>query len=106
MADEGEGETTAVAVGWKERVEDRWRKMREHAEAYPYVWASYALVYGGFAFYGTWRWRKLRRTEDRVRALHRRLKQLHEEEEAAAKAAAPSKKGSNGPDAPPGGEGR
>ncbi|XP_015695251.2 uncharacterized protein LOC107304671 [Oryza brachyantha] len=66
------------------KLEEQWRKTKEHAETYPYVWGSYILVYGGLAAYLTWRWRKLRRTEDRVRVLQARLRQLAAAEESRA----------------------
>ncbi|KAI3435462.1 uncharacterized protein J3R85_006071 [Psidium guajava] len=72
------------AVGWKEMVEEQYRKIKENAETYPYVWASYILVYGGFALWTTYRWRVLRRTEDRVRVLQERLRKLAEAEESAS----------------------
>lgn len=72
------------AVGLKEMVEEQYRKIKENAETYPYVWASYILVYGGFALWTTYRWRKLRRTEDRVRVLQERLRKLVEAEESAS----------------------
>lgn len=66
------------------KLEEQWRKTKEHAETYPYVWGSYILVYGGLGAYLTWRWRKLRRTEDRVRVLQGRLRQLTAAEESQA----------------------
>ncbi|KAL6840277.1 hypothetical protein ACP4OV_030087 [Aristida adscensionis] len=78
------GETTAGGGGVIARLEEQWRKTKEHAETYPYVWGSYILVYGGLGAYLTWRWRKLRRTEDRVRALQERLRKLAAAEEAQA----------------------
>ncbi|XP_043723390.1 uncharacterized protein LOC122670534 [Telopea speciosissima] len=71
----------------KGKVEEQYRKIREHAETYPYVWASYIFVYGGLALWTTYRWRKLRKTEDRVRALQERLRKLVEAEESANSAA-------------------
>ncbi|KAH0455022.1 hypothetical protein IEQ34_016946 [Dendrobium chrysotoxum] len=78
--DERVGNTPAV---WKEKMVKEWQKIREHAETYPYVWGSYIVVYGSFGVYLTYRWRKLRRTEGRVRILQERLRKLVEEEEAA-----------------------
>ncbi|XP_043690960.1 uncharacterized protein LOC122641734 isoform X2 [Telopea speciosissima] len=72
---------------WKEKVEEQYLKIREHAETYPYVWASYIFVYGGLALWATYRWRKLRRTEDRVRGLQERLRKLVDAEESANSAA-------------------
>uniref|UniRef100_A0A0E0JRD0 Uncharacterized protein n=1 Tax=Oryza punctata TaxID=4537 RepID=A0A0E0JRD0_ORYPU len=71
------------------KLEEQWRKTKEHAETYPYVWGSYILVYGGLAAYLTWRWRKLRRTEDRVRGLQARLRQLAAAEESQAASTPP-----------------
>ncbi|XP_021887424.1 uncharacterized protein LOC110806789 [Carica papaya] len=71
------------AAGFKEMVEERYKKIKEHAETYPYVWASYIVVYGGFGLWMTYRWRKLRKTEDRVRILQERLRRLVEKEESA-----------------------
>ncbi|KAF7850237.1 hypothetical protein BT93_L5721 [Corymbia citriodora subsp. variegata] len=71
-------------VGLKEMMEEQYRKIKENAEAYPYVWASYILVYGGFALWTTYRWRKLRKTEDRVRVLQERLRKIVEAEESAS----------------------
>ncbi|GAB4843644.1 hypothetical protein Ancab_013609 [Ancistrocladus abbreviatus] len=83
--------TGDVAVGFGEMIEDRFRKLKEDAETYPYVWASYILVYGGFALWTTYRWRKLRKTEDRVRALQERLRKLVEAEESTSSAASTEK---------------
>lgn len=80
------GSEKAVVEGrrWMKMAEERWQAIREHAETYPFVWASYILVYGGIGVYMTYRWRKLRKTEDRVRALHMHLKKLVEADQAAA----------------------
>ncbi|CAM0883685.1 unnamed protein product [Alopecurus aequalis] len=69
---------------------EQWRNTKEHAETYPYVWGSYILVYGGLGAYITWRWVKLRRTEDRVRALQGRLRQLAAAEESQAASTSPT----------------
>ncbi|KAK7255947.1 hypothetical protein RIF29_29376 [Crotalaria pallida] len=71
------------ALGLKDSLEKQYLKMKEHAETYPYVWASYIVVYGGFALWTGYRWRKLRKTETRVRTLQERLRKLVEAEEAA-----------------------
>ncbi|GAV85578.1 hypothetical protein CFOL_v3_29014 [Cephalotus follicularis] len=76
------------AVGYRGMVEEHYRKIKEHAETYPYVWASYIVVYGGFSLWTAYRWRKLRKTEERVRALQLRLSKLVEAEETSG--AAPS----------------
>ncbi|XP_022719798.1 uncharacterized protein LOC111277665 [Durio zibethinus] len=86
---EGEGsqETTSTPPATLlELVQERYQKMKEHAETYPYVWASYTLVYGGLALWTMYRWRKLRKTEDRVRALQERLRKLVENEESGKSA--------------------
>lgn len=87
MATQPEGETTeqsssVPAAGLGEMIEQRYQKIKEHAETYPYVWASYIVVYGGLGLWTAYRWRKLRKTEDRVRALQERLRKLVEEESA------------------------
>ncbi|CAK7354756.1 unnamed protein product [Dovyalis caffra] len=89
MASQQKGEedqpsTSHPAAGFGAMVVERYRKIREHAETYPYVWASYIVVYGGFGLWTTYRWRKLRKTEDRVRALQERLRKLVETEEGAS----------------------
>ncbi|KAJ1438982.1 hypothetical protein SESBI_02757 [Sesbania bispinosa] len=73
----------SAAVGLKDSLERQYQKIKEHAETYPYVWASYIVVYGGFALWTAYRWRKLRKTEDRVRTLQERLRKLVEAEESA-----------------------
>ncbi|GLU06725.1 hypothetical protein SLE2022_237260 [Rubroshorea leprosula] len=87
MASQPEGEKSEQTVsvpeaGLGEMIQERYRKIKEHAETYPYVWASYIVVYGGFGLWTAYRWRKLRKTEDRVRALQERLRKLVEEESA------------------------
>lgn len=79
--------TSSPAVGLN-GIFEQYRKIREHAETYPYVWASYLVVYGGFGLWATYRWRKLRKTEDRVRALQERLRKLVDTEESAGSATA------------------
>ncbi|XP_011091902.1 uncharacterized protein LOC105172228, partial [Sesamum indicum] len=69
-------------IRWGGKIEEQYRKLKEHAETYPYVWGSYILVYGGFGLWLTYRWRKLRKTEDRVRALQERLRKLVEVEKS------------------------
>ncbi|KAG9440042.1 hypothetical protein H6P81_020207 [Aristolochia fimbriata] len=85
MESNAEGEEPKPLMSWKEKFEGQWRKTKEHAETYPYVWASYIVVYGGLAVYTTYRWRKLRKTEDRVRVLQARLRKLVEAEESSVK---------------------
>jgi hypothetical protein len=96
MATPGDGEdappppATGAGGSLIAKVGEQWRKTKEHAETYPYVWGSYILVYGGLGAYITWRWCKLRRTEDRVRALQARLRQLAAAEESQAASASPT----------------
>ncbi|TVU36418.1 hypothetical protein EJB05_18351, partial [Eragrostis curvula] len=102
MAAAGDGEATppqqetapaevgTAGGGVIAKLEEQWRKAKEHAETYPYVWGSYILVYGGLGAYLTWRWRKLRRTEDRVRGLQERLRKLAAAEESQATSASTS----------------
>ncbi|CAL0328213.1 unnamed protein product [Lupinus luteus] len=71
------------ALDLKDSLVQRYLKIKEHAEAYPYVWASYIVVYGGFALWTGYRWRKLRRTETSVRNLQERLRKLVEANESA-----------------------
>ncbi|XAR49108.1 hypothetical protein NMG60_11032178 [Bertholletia excelsa] len=77
--------SSTSAVGWW-TIEERYRKIKENAETYPYVWASYVVVYGGFGLWFAYRWRKLRKTEDRVRVLQQRLRKLVETQESATSA--------------------
>ncbi|TXG69466.1 hypothetical protein EZV62_004401 [Acer yangbiense] len=89
MATEQKGEddqltTSSQAAGFLGMIQEQYRKTKENAETYPYVWASYIVVYGGFALWTTYRWRKLRKTEDRVRGLQERLRKLVESEQSAS----------------------
>lgn len=77
-------------AGPAERVLAKYHELKEHAEKYPYVWASYAVVYGGFGLWFTYRWRKLRKTEDRVRALQERLRKLAQADESASSSSSAS----------------
>ncbi|GAB2220191.1 hypothetical protein Droror1_Dr00007834 [Drosera rotundifolia] len=88
-------------VGWGGAIEERYRKLKENAEAYPYVWASYIVVYGGFGLWFAYRWRKLRKTENRVRALQARLKELVDAEEVSSSAALTDKGPPHPADKPP-----
>ncbi|KAL5178329.1 hypothetical protein HKD37_08G023912 [Glycine soja] len=81
-----EDQAASTTMGFKDSLEKQYRKVKEHAETYPYVWASYIVVYGGFALWTTYRWRKLRKTEDRVRTLQERLRKLIEAEESTSSA--------------------
>lgn len=82
--DENHGAAGPSPTNLMETIENQYHNIKEHAETYPYVWASYIVVYGGFGLWTAYRWRKLRKTEDRVRALRARLKELVEAEESSA----------------------
>ncbi|RYR69657.1 hypothetical protein Ahy_A03g016210 [Arachis hypogaea] len=64
-------------------LQKQYLKIKENAETYPYVWASYIVVYGGFGLWTAYRWKKLRKTEDRVKNLQEKLRKLVETEESA-----------------------
>ncbi|XP_075488786.1 uncharacterized protein LOC142527744 isoform X2 [Primulina tabacum] len=74
-------EANPTAVGWRGKLQEQYQRIKTHAETYPYVWGSYILVYGGFGLWLTYRWRRLRNTEDRVRVLQERLRKLTEAEQ-------------------------
>ncbi|KAF9681812.1 hypothetical protein SADUNF_Sadunf05G0041500 [Salix dunnii] len=84
--EEDQPTTSPSAAGFGGMVVERYGKIREHAETYPYVWASYIVVYGGLGLWATYRWRKLRKTEDRVRVLQERLRKLVETQEGFSSA--------------------
>ncbi|KAL1196312.1 hypothetical protein V5N11_005455 [Cardamine amara subsp. amara] len=78
-----ESQPNQVAPGFVGAIEEQYKKLKDHAEAYPYVWGSYTVVYGGLFLWTAYRWRKLRRTEDRVRGLQAKLRKLVEDEQSA-----------------------
>ncbi|XP_021734596.1 uncharacterized protein LOC110701283 [Chenopodium quinoa] len=80
------------AVGIVRKVEAKYHELKKHAETYPYVWGSYAVVYGGFGLWFAYRWRRLRKTEDRVRVLQERLRQLAQAEESGSTSSSASTK--------------
>ncbi|CAN8256808.1 unnamed protein product [Cochlearia groenlandica] len=84
--DDKEIKPDQVAPGFVGAIEEQYKKLRDHAEAYPYVWGSYTVVYGGLFLWGAYRWRKLRRTEDRVRGLQTRLRKIVENEQSSVTA--------------------
>lgn len=83
--DQQEGRPAASGLGGI--VMEQYRKTKEHAETYPYVWGSYILVYGTLGCWLSWRWRKLRNMEDRVRALQERIRKQAEADELAESSA-------------------
>ncbi|KZV19584.1 hypothetical protein F511_13470 [Dorcoceras hygrometricum] len=86
---EHQQEASPGSVGWRGRIEEQYLKIKTHAEEYPYVWGSYILVYGGFGLWLTYRWRRLRNTEDRVRVLQERLRKLVEAEQPTTNSTQP-----------------
>ncbi|KAK1433410.1 hypothetical protein QVD17_10320 [Tagetes erecta] len=72
--------------GFKNAVFEQYRKAKENAEAYPYVWASYVIVYGGFGLWVAYRLKKLRNTEDRVKALQEKLRAVRQERDPTSSA--------------------
>ncbi|KAL5581993.1 hypothetical protein UlMin_014435 [Ulmus minor] len=81
---EEDQQTTGVQnIGLRGMLEEQYRKAKENAETYPYVWASYIVVYGGFGLWTAYRWKKLHKTEDRVQAKQEILLKLVEAEEFA-----------------------
>ncbi|CAN0916780.1 hypothetical protein LINGRAHAP2_LOCUS29892 [Linum grandiflorum] len=88
---------TPPASNFGARVVDQYRKLKEHAEAYPYVWGSYIVVYGGFGLYLAYRVRKLRQTEDRVRNLQERLRKLAKTTEPVASSSTASTSSATSP---------
>ncbi|KAL5998081.1 hypothetical protein ACLOJK_009016 [Asimina triloba] len=95
-SEEKGGEVKLPSTDWKQKIEEQYRSIKEHAETYPYVWASYIVVYGGLAVYTAYKWRKLRKTEDRVRALQGRLRKLVESEQASSSSSSLKPSSSNG----------
>lgn len=81
-----ESQPSQIAPGFVGAIEEQYKKLRDHAQAYPYVWGSYIVVYGTLALWTGYRWRKLRRTEDRVRGLQTKLRKLVQDEQAAVTA--------------------
>ncbi|KAF3640886.1 putative anaphase-promoting complex subunit 7-like [Capsicum annuum] len=72
---------------WAGKIQEQYQKIKENAETYPYVWGSYIVVYGGFGLWFAYRWRRLRKTEDRVRVLQERLRKLVQAEELTSSSA-------------------
>lgn len=89
--EEDEVTTPATSSGFMGKLEQKYREIKENAETYPYVWGSYIVVYGGFALWTGYRWRKLRKTEDRVRALQEKLRRRYEAEQLASSVASVEK---------------
>ncbi|XP_047336604.1 uncharacterized protein LOC124940163 [Impatiens glandulifera] len=84
-----EGKLSSSSPSWSSpfgMVAAQYRRIKENAETYPYVWGSYTIVYGGFGLWFTYRWRKLRRTETRVKVLQDKLRKLVESEETSTTA--------------------
>ncbi|KAL1324486.1 hypothetical protein HN51_034677 [Arachis hypogaea] len=75
--------SASSTVNLIDSLQKQYLKIKENAETYPYVWASYIVVYGGFGLWTAYRWKKLRKTEDRVKNLQEKLRKLVETEEYA-----------------------
>ncbi|CAH9117195.1 unnamed protein product [Cuscuta epithymum] len=84
---QGTGSSNGSLVG---RIQQQYNKIKENAETYPYVWGSYIAVYGGFGLWLVYRGMKLRRKEDRVRALQEQLRKLVESQESESSSVAGS----------------
>ncbi|PHT45374.1 hypothetical protein CQW23_14532 [Capsicum baccatum] len=69
-------------TNWAGNIQEQYQKIKENAETYPYVWGSYIVVYGGFGLWFAYRWRRLCKTEDRVRVFQERLRKLVQAEES------------------------
>ncbi|GAA0173257.1 hypothetical protein LIER_26912 [Lithospermum erythrorhizon] len=82
-ASDSQQAASSSTSGWGRTLVEQYSRIKENAETYPYVWGSYVLVYGGFGLWLTYRWRRLRNTEDRVRVLQERLQKLLEDETSA-----------------------
>eukprot|EP00271_Cylindrocystis_brebissonii_P014590 TRINITY_DN35989_c0_g1_i1.p1 TRINITY_DN35989_c0_g1~~TRINITY_DN35989_c0_g1_i1.p1 ORF type:complete len:100 (-),score=6.81 TRINITY_DN35989_c0_g1_i1:1030-1329(-) len=48
--------------------------IRTHIETYPYVWASYVVVFGGLGAYSAYRWQRMRAAEREVLRLQEAIK--------------------------------
>ncbi|KVI11801.1 hypothetical protein Ccrd_009781 [Cynara cardunculus var. scolymus] len=82
-----EATSPSNAGGFRGLIYEQYCKAKENAEAYPYVWASYLIVYGGFGLWVSYRYRKLCKTEDRVKALQEKLRKLRQEREPGSSTA-------------------
>lgn len=100
ITEEGQVVSAPSAVGLIGSLEQQYQKIKAHAEAYPYVWSSYIVVYGGFGLWLAYRYSRLRKTEGRVRVLQEKLRMMHEAEESANSAKV-IEKGSTSSGTPP-----
>ncbi|KAG9144364.1 hypothetical protein Leryth_025072 [Lithospermum erythrorhizon] len=85
-APESQQTTSSSASDWRRTIVEQYSRVKENAETYPSVWGSYILVYGGFGLWLSYRWRRLRKTEDRVRVLQERLQKFIEAESSTGTA--------------------
>ncbi|KAL2614024.1 hypothetical protein R1flu_025716 [Riccia fluitans] len=76
---EDEKQETDSAV--QSSIVDRFQKIRDHWDSYPYVWASYMVVFGGLGIYSAYRWRALRKVENELLKFQEKLKQTMTAEE-------------------------
>ncbi|KAL3691017.1 hypothetical protein R1sor_004668 [Riccia sorocarpa] len=65
----------------KSSIIDRFQQIKDHWESYPYVWASYMVVFGGLGIYSAYRWRALRKVENELLKYQEKLKQTMTAEE-------------------------
>nr|GEY53756.1 50S ribosomal protein L27, chloroplastic [Tanacetum cinerariifolium]GEY81901.1 50S ribosomal protein L27, chloroplastic [Tanacetum cinerariifolium] len=88
MVNENQQVDTSIKThgGFGGMIYEQYLKAKENAEAYPYVWSSYLIVYGGFGMWVAYRYRKLMKTEDRVRGLQERLRNIRKEREVPSSA--------------------
>ncbi|KAI3513958.1 hypothetical protein L1887_12223 [Cichorium endivia] len=87
-ANQQEATNPSNSGGFRGMIFEQYRKAKDNVEAYPYVWASYLLVYGGFGLWVSYRYNKLSRTENRVRVLQEKLRNLRQEREPRTSTAA------------------
>ncbi|CAM6033037.1 unnamed protein product [Sphagnum compactum] len=76
-------------AGFVNACERQWHRTVAHAKAFPYLWASYFLIYGGFGTYFVYQRRRLHQAENQVLRLQKELLnkvQQQEEQEAIIKA--------------------
>ncbi|CAM6118475.1 unnamed protein product [Calypogeia fissa] len=83
MEDEKERPQQQQQQSVMQSLEDRWERTKDHFNSFPYVWASYSVVFGGLGLYTAYRWRALRRAEDELLRFQEKLKQTMTPKEIA-----------------------
>lgn len=81
---ENEQEEKPLGVRLVERLEVNLQRAKQDIIDYPYVFGSYVFVYGTLGLWLTYRYRCLRKAQDRVRALHAKLCKQYEEEASSS----------------------